>query len=121
MADASSAMGGFSSAMGGVSSIVGAGTAIAQTIAGINDMNKRRQTETALSYLTAQQQAELNQQLAAAQTQTDRMQILSNAVVQYAIANQASKNRQQSSMYIVAALMGIALLISAIYLMKQKD
>jgi hypothetical protein len=128
MADASSAASGaassaassLSSTLSGIGGGVQAATAIAQTIAGINDMNKRRQTETALSYLSAQQQDQINSQLLKAKTQTERMQILSSAIVSYAIANETSQDKQQTMMYVLAGVMGVALLVSAIYLMKSK-
>lgn len=96
-------------------------TGIANTIAGINDANKRRQTETALAYLSNQQKDELNQKLLAAKTQTDRLQILSSAIVQYAIANEAGASKGKTAMYMIAAGLGVALLVMAIFLMKDKS
>jgi cell division septum initiation protein DivIVA len=118
---AASAASGFASSMSGIGAGVQAATAIASTIAGINDMNKRRQTETALSYLTSQQQDQLNRDLLKAKTQTERMQILSSAIVNYAIANETSQDKQQTMMYILAGVMGVSLLVCAIYLMKSKN
>lgn len=103
-----------------ISTGIQAATSIATTVAGITDMAKRRQAEIGLNYLTAQQRNELNKQLAAAQTQSERMQILSSAIVQYAIANETQAQKSKTTIYIAAAGLSVALLVVAIVLIKSK-
>jgi len=92
---------------------------IAETVAKIGDMKKRRETEAALNSLTAKQQYELNVMLANAQTDTDRMQILSSAVVQFAIANESAAGKSNTTMYFIAAGLAVALMVMAIFLIKE--
>jgi hypothetical protein len=103
-----------------VSGAINAATSIATTVAGITDMAKRRNAEIGLNYLTVQQKNELEKQLAAAQTQTERMQILSSAIVQYAIANEANAQKSKTYLYIAAAGLSVVLLATAIILIKSK-
>lgn len=97
-----------------ISAGIGAATAIAQTIAGINDMNKRRQFEASVALLDNRQRSELNKQLAAASTQSDRMAILSGSMVQFAIANENAAAKRETVMYIIAGSMAAVLLTVAV-------
>ncbi len=103
-----------------VSSAIQAGTAIANTIAGINDMNKRRHFEEALSLLDNRQRNELNQQMLKAQTDSDRLQILSTTLVQFVIANETAGAKQETVIYVIAgSLAAVALIGSIIYAVKK--
>lgn len=102
-------------------SVVQMGTAIANTIAGINDMNKRRHFEEALALLSNQQQKELNDKLLKANTDTERLSILSENVVQYAIANENGVAKKDTVMYIIAGSLAAIILVSSIvYAIKRK-
>lgn len=105
----------------GLTEGVNAAATIANTISGIVDAGKRREMEQALSYLSSQQRAELERQVAAANTQTDRLQILSAGLVQFAIANEASGNKSKTSLLILAAVLSVVVLTAAIVLLKTKD
>lgn len=97
---------------------VGAGvsalTGIASTIAGINDMKKRRDYEFAMGLLSNAQQKELNEKLLNARTQNERLQIMSSAILQYTINAQASADKSNRVMLIIAGVMGGVLIIGAI-------
>lgn len=104
-----------------VSGGIQAATAIASTIANISDMAKRRRFEQAISLLSLQQQKELNDKLAKANTQTDRLAILSANIVQYAIANDNRTANKDIALYIVSGSLAVVLLTAAIfYSIKKK-
>lgn len=96
-------------------------SAIAGTISGIVDQTKRRQFEMAMANLTNHQQQELNEKLLQAKSDTEKMQILSNSVLQYAIANQQAQENKETTMYIIAGGLAIVLLGTAIVLVKSKN
>lgn len=96
-------------------------TAIATTIASIKDMQKRREFEQQLSLLSNAQQNDLNNKLLASNSQTERLQILSSAVLQYTIAAQSSQQKSQTVMLIVAGVLGAVLLgVALVYTLKKK-
>src|SRR5947209_655462 len=94
MADASSLAGSFAGTASGIGSVVQAGTAIAQTIAGISDLNKRRKFEQTLAMLSNEQQQALNQQLLQTNNDNTRLQMLTSAVTNIRVAgvNDIAKN-----------------------------
>lgn len=94
----------------GVSALAG----IASTIAGINDMKKRRDYEFAMGLLSNAQQKELNEKLLKANTQNERLQIMSSAILQYTIAAQNSADKSNRVMLIIAASVAGILIIGAI-------
>ena len=102
-----------------VSAVVDIGLGIAKTIAGISDMNKRRKFEQSLSLLTNSQQNELNQKLLAANTQTDRLKILSESITQYAIQNQTAAAKNNIILYGVAGVMALGILITVVVTSKK--
>lgn len=102
-----------------VSAAVQAGTAIANTIAGISDMNKRRRFEQSLALLSNRQQQELNEKLMKADSQNQRLQILSDSMVQYAIANETGAAKKETVMYIIAGALAVVILIGAIVYVKK--
>ncbi|MCC6634783.1 MAG: hypothetical protein IT251_04705 [Chitinophagaceae bacterium] len=95
--------------------LVGAGgnivSSLIDNIFGASDKKKRREFEQALAMLTNQQQQNLNLALLQANTATDRMAILTNAVL--AIKQQQLSNADSSSnkkLYIVLAAVGLLVL-----------
>lgn len=98
--------------------VVGAGVqvfgAIAGTIAGINDQKKRRDYEFAMGLLSNAQQKELNEKLLKANSQNERLQIMSSAILQYTISAQASADKSNRVMLIIAAVIGVSLMIGGI-------
>lgn len=97
-----------------------AASMIAQTVSGIIDQTKRRQFEQALSLLSNQQQDELNNKLLAAQTESQRLQILSDAVVKYASSNAQAGQQKQMIIYVIVGVLAIAVLGAAIILGRKK-
>jgi hypothetical protein len=63
-----------------ISASVMAGAQVAQTIANINDMGKRRNFEFAMGRLSLSQQIALEKDLARAKNDVDKLAILTNAV-----------------------------------------
>lgn len=105
----------------GVTEGVQAATSIAQTIAGISDMAKRRRFEESLALLSNRQMSELNEKIANAQTESDRLQIISSAIVGYAIANENSAAKKETVMYVIAGGLAVMILAGAIfYAVKRK-
>jgi len=103
-----------------VSAVTQIGTATANTIAGISDMNKRREFDQALQSLTNSQQQELNEKLLSANTQNDRLRILSESMTNYLIANQAKGTTSNIFLYAIAGVLAIGLFVGVIYLSKSK-
>ncbi len=103
-----------------ISAAIEAAATIANTIAGINDMNKRRQFEQALSLLDNRQRNELNEKMLKAQTDSDRLQILSTTLVQFVIANETSGAKQDTVLYVVAGSLAAVILIGAIIYSVKK-
>lgn len=121
MADQTQSSGGGGFDVGVVTGVAQAATGIAQTIANIIDQGKRRQFEQQVALLSNAQQVELNNKLLAANSQTERLQILSNAVLQYTIQAQGSQDKQKTTMIIVAsALGGLLVIIALVYSLKHK-
>lgn len=102
-----------------VSAAVQVGTAIANTVAGISDMNKRRRFEQSLALLSNSQQKELNEKLMKVSSQNERLQILSDSMVQYAIANETGAAKKETVMYIIAGGLAVVILIGAIIYAKR--
>lgn len=96
------------------------GATAAMTISQISDMNKRRKFEQALDLLSNDQQNALNQQLAAAGTQTDRLKILSDSLTNFLIQNQTSGARNNVILYAVAAVLSLGILITVVILNKKQ-
>jgi len=104
-----------------ISAGTGALTGIASTIAGIVDQAKRRRFEENLALLSNQQQKELNEKLLQVNSQNDRLKILSDSLVNYTIASQNSQNNSNTIMIIVAAVMGITLIVGAFILYAKRS
>lgn len=94
----------------------------ATTISQIDDANKRRNYEFALSRLTADEQKALNRKLAAAQTQTERLGILTSAMAQINALTATEKIKAQSRAELTTAILivggGIALILTAYFIKR---
>jgi hypothetical protein len=96
-------------------------TAIASTVANIKDQAKRTQFQQELSLLSNSQQNDLNNKLLAANSDTERLQILSDAVLQFTIASESTQQKTQSTMLIIAGVLGAVLLaVALVYALKKK-
>ena len=93
-----------------------AGSMIAQTVSSIIDQGQRRKFEQSLALLSNQQLSALNEKLLKATTQSQRLQILSDSVVEYASANAKAKQTKQTAMYIIVCVMAVGVLGGAIFL-----
>lgn len=85
-----------------------------KTILSIKDDKQRQKFQASLALLDSKQQKELNQLLLNAKSETDKLNILSSAVVQYAIANESRAANKETVMYIIAGVIGVTLLAAAI-------
>lgn len=104
-----------------VTGAVVAAIAIAKVIDNINDKTKRRRFEQAVADLSNRQQQELGERLLKAQTETERLKILSDSIVEFAAANQASADKQKTIMFIIAGSLGVILMgIALIVVLKKK-
>lgn len=115
----STPLGGLFGSANPIGGAVSALSGIADTIAGISDENKKRQFQEQLAVLSNQQQSELNDKLLAANSQTQRLQILSDGLVQYAIANQANEAKKTTSMYIIAVVL-VAIIFTGVIIYSVK-
>ncbi len=103
-----------------VSAVVQIGTATAQTIASIQDMNKRRNFEQSLALLNSDQKNELEKQLMATNDRTARFGIMSGTMTQFLIANQTAGAKNDVLMYSVAGGLAIVLLVMVVIFVKRK-
>jgi hypothetical protein len=97
-------------------------TMVAQTIGQINDADKRRNYEFAISRLSADRQQLLNNQMLRAKTLTDRLGILANAVAMVKAEEtrsriQSSESAERNKMILIIGG-GMALLITAFLIKK---
>lgn len=113
---AASSMGSFDPISAGIQ----AGTEIAKTIASIVDMNKRRKFEQAVTLLSNTQQRQLNEQLAAAKDENDKITILSNSLTNYLISQANANARKDIILYAVAGGLAVILLVTALILSNKK-
>lgn len=113
---AASSMGSFDPISAGIK----AGTEIAKTIASIVDMNKRRKFEQAVTLLSNTQQRQLNEQLAAAKDENDKITILSNSLTNYLISQANANARKDIILYAVAGGLAVVLLVTALILSNKK-
>lgn len=106
----------------GVTEGIQAATAIATTVNDIVDKDKRRKYEFALSRLTADEQKSLNRKLAAAQTQTERLGILTSAMAQINALTATEKIKAKSKAELTTAILivggGIVLILTAYFIKK---
>ena len=103
-----------------VESVVNIGTGVANTVADIKDKNKRRDIEMALSRLSAQDQKLLNQKIARAQNQNDRLKILAEEVTKVQI-EQVKEQRKKQTTTAIIIVGGSLVLLVAVYLLTRKD
>ena len=93
-----------------------AGSMITQTVSNIIDQGQRIKFEQSLALLSNQQLNTLNEKLLKANTQIERLQILSDSVVEYASANAKAKQTKQTVMYVIVGVIAIGVLGGAIFL-----
>lgn len=103
-----------------ISASGGAASMVAQTISNIIDQKKRRDFEQSLSLLNSQQMAELNKKMLAAKTETDRLNILSSSLIQYATANKQASANAKVVMLGISGVLAVSLLIVAFFVLKTK-
>lgn len=113
----------FGGAVDPVSAGIQAAVSIASVTSQMVDRDKRRNYEFALSRLSADQQKALNRKLAAAQSQTDRLAILTSAIAQINAQTASEKIRAQSRREMTTAILivggGVALILTAFLIKKS--
>jgi len=112
-----------------ISAGISAATQIVSTIAGISDMNKRRDVEQALGRLSLAEQNAIARELNRAKTQSERLAILTNAVasIRSAETTQKLKNlgmeeadrrkKEMTMIYLIVGL-GIAAVLTVVLIKK---
>ena len=99
---------------------IGIASGIASTIASVSDQKKRAEFQENLAKLSLQQQGELEKEVQAAKTVTERIAILTNAVAMIRVAevqgklNKAPKNDTKQLLFIIgggfAVLLGVVII-----------
>jgi uncharacterized protein (DUF2336 family) len=105
-----------------ITASIQAATQIAQTVAMINDADKRRNYEFALNRLTADRQQQLNQDLLKAKTRTEKLQVLANAIATIKAQEVQSRiegsSRADRNLMLMVIGGGLAFIVVA-YLIKK--
>lgn len=95
---------------------------IGQVVAGISDMNKRRKFEQTISLFSADQQIALSEKLMSAQTQTDRIAILTKTIADFTIQQEKVKSTKDVRLMIVAGgLVTVLIVVALVYALKRKN
>lgn len=97
---------------------VQAAVVIADTVNTIVSAAERRKYMEAFSMFSANQQILLADQVAAAQNQTEKLNILANAYYQSSISGQKDQFKKQTIQY--AIIVGIALMIGSVGVIYYK-
>jgi hypothetical protein len=90
------------------------------TLFGISQAKKLATYQQNVGLLTTQQQNELNQQMLAAQTDTQRMAILDNALAQIQVARLNGGSKSKTTALIAVAAVAIVLVL-AVFIIKRKE
>lgn len=93
---------------------------LGSTASQVIDEKKRREIETALSRLSADEQIKLNQKIARGKSQNDRLSILAQEIgkIQVEQNKEASKKQLRTALFIVGG--AIVVLVSVILLKRNK-
>lgn len=106
----------------GIGEAVGAvtqlGSAIATTIAQVKDVKLRREFEQNLALLSNDQKKRLDEKVLAAQTQNERIAIITNAFVNLKVEEQRSKSKKDIQTALIILGGGVVVLL-AIYFVKK--
>ena len=106
------------SAIAIVQAVTGIGTAVATTIAQVKDVKLRREFEQNFQLLSLDQKKRLDKEVLAAQTQNERIAIITNAFVNLKVEEQRSKAKKDIQTALIV-LGGGVVLLSAIYFVKK--
>lgn len=101
---------------GGIGSAVQAAATIATTINGIVLAGKQQDYMQALSSLDQRQQIELAEKLQHANSNSEKLQILSSSLTQYLIANDTQAKRSSVILYAAAGVIALVLLGIVVYM-----
>jgi 3-dehydroquinate synthetase len=110
-----------------VSAVVGAGTQVAQTIAKISDMKKRREFEQAFALLDNRQKLALENSLARTNDSNKKLELLFNAVTTLKSAQSvasiqsrelAKTQRERTTAIVIIG--GSIVLLAGLYLLTKK-
>lgn len=102
-----------------VSAVTSIGSSVAGAVSGIKDTTKRRQIETALQRLSYEDKKVLDEKMARAANQNERLSLLVAEVNKYNIEQQkeAGKRETRNAIIIIA---GSLLFLGAIFLITKK-
>lgn len=100
--------------------VVGIGQGVTSTVSQISDTTKRRNVEAALQRLSYNDQKNLNEKIARAQSDSERLNILINAVSQQSISAQQSKVKTETILLIVFSSLAVVTLITVLIIKNKK-
>lgn len=103
-----------------ISSAVGAATQIASTISSIVLASQQQRFMQNLDLLDQRQQIELAEKLQKANSNAEKLQILSSSMTQYLIENDKQAKRSSVILYVLAGSLAIILLGIVVYVSKTK-
>lgn len=101
-------------------SVVDIGAAVANTIANVNDVNKRRQIETALQRMGYADQKALNEKVARASSQNERLSVLVSEINRLQIEQMKSESNKETVTAIVAIAGSFLFLVAMIVISKKQ-
>ena len=116
----------FADISSGISSVAGIGSTIITTLSTISDAKKRREFEQNLSVLTLDQQKKLERELMDANSESQRLSILTSAITQINIQRitgiadiyaQEERKKRNEQLIIGGVLLVVA--VGAIYLITK--
>jgi len=101
-----------------VGAIAQIGATVATTIAQVKDVKLRREFEQNFQLLSLDQKKRLDKEVLAAQTQNERIAIITNAFVNLKVEEQRSKAKKDIQTALIVLGGGVVLLL-AIYFVKK--
>lgn len=96
-------------------------TSLGSTVSQIVDAKKRRDIEMAISRLSTDEQIKLNQQMARAQSQNERLNILAQEITKIQIekSKEESKKKTRNAIFIVGG--SIIILVAVVLLTRNSN
>ena len=103
-----------------ITAAVSVGSGIANTVSGIKDTNKRREVEAALQRLSYDDQRKLNEKMAKASNQTERLSILIAEVNKYNVEKIKEQGRKDTRNAIIIIGGSIVFLVAMVLVTRKK-
>lgn len=97
------------------------GGTVANTISGIKDVAKRREVETAIQRLSYEDQKKLNEKMARATTQNERLSLLVGEVNKFNVEKIKEQGKKDTRNAIIIIGGSFLFLIAVVILTKRKN